>query len=524
MSDNDFPTRAAELPGGRYRLIERIGRGGTSEVWRAHDELLERDVAVKILSPTVDERFWPAIRGEARAAGGLHNARVAHVYDYGEVECADGVTSPYLVMELVEGRSLARRLTEEGPLAWPEAAEISAQIAEALAAAHARGLVHRDVKPDNVLLTAEGVKVIDFGISAVVGSPDVDDDGHLVGTAAYLAPERLVNVPVGAAADVYALGVLLYRTLTGHLPWDANGRTELLSAHLAIEPAPLPRINGLPAELATICAACLDKDPNARPSASEFAYRIGALAAVARAEAPLADDVEKSLPRRRNILVAAVAGAALALATGAWAWDSAGTGDEASGRAAAAAAAAPAACAATFAVDKDWGSGFSATLTVTNDSPTIVNDWRVSFQFAGDQQLTSSASGSPTVSQGIMAAVTRQDGPSVIATAATPGQVMVPNSRVVVPIRASYSGVNAIPTAVNLNSSGCRTVVTGAAYRPQPTAPKPASQHNSGQQPNQQSTGQPNSGEQDGQGSGDGGDGHRHGDHARHGDHGGDGS
>src|SRR5919107_5286548 len=202
----------------RYRLLDRLGTGGMSVVWRAHDEILDRDVAVKLLSPGVaaNPGLVNRIRVEARAAARLRHPNVVEVHDFGETR--DGL--PYVVMELVEGCSLAAVLAD-GPLPWESAVHVCAQVAAALAAAHARGIVHRDVKPSNVMVTTDGVKLVDFGISATIGEADVIG-GEVYGTPAYLAPERLARGTVRPATDVYALGLLLYLTLAGRLPWRAS--------------------------------------------------------------------------------------------------------------------------------------------------------------------------------------------------------------------------------------------------------------------------------------------------------------
>jgi serine/threonine-protein kinase len=258
--------KAGDLVGGRYRLRDLIGSGGMSVVWRAHDEVLDRPVAVKALTQAGSERFRIRLRAEARAYGRLNTPRIAQVYDYGETDAA----TPYLVMEYVTGEPLSHRLCD-GAMPWPAAIAIAAQIADALRDAHAHGLVHRDIKPENVILTDTGAKLVDFGICAMIGAPDADENGRLLGTPAYLAPERIADTPVQAAADVYGLGVLLYRVLTGALPWQADTSTGLLRAHMFAEPAPLPEIDGLPLEAAKICAACMHKDPRARPSSAELA-------------------------------------------------------------------------------------------------------------------------------------------------------------------------------------------------------------------------------------------------------------
>jgi serine/threonine-protein kinase len=249
---------------GRYRLVERVGTGAASAVWRGWDEHLGRTVAIKVLGP---EREGSELAREARAAARLSNPHVGTVYDYGETD--DG--SAYLVMEFIDGPSLAQRL-KSGVLSWRAAVELCADVADGLCAVHAAGLVHRDVKPANVMLCPTGAKLVDFGISAEIGeSADEAPDGCVVGTPAYVAPERLAGSPAMPAADVYALGLLLYRALTGWLPWDVDSRSAVLRAHLMTEPAPLPPIPGLPAEVAQDCVRCLAKDPLRRPSAPELA-------------------------------------------------------------------------------------------------------------------------------------------------------------------------------------------------------------------------------------------------------------
>jgi len=269
------------MVGGRYRLIEHIGRGGASAVWRGRDERLGRTVAVKLLGP---EREGSELVREARAAARLSNPHVGTVYDVGET--GDG--SAFLVMEFIEGLSLAQRL-REGVLGWRPALELCAEVADGLAATHAAGLVHRDVKPANVMLCPTGAKLVDFGISAEIGEPaDEAPDGCVVGTPAYVSPERLAGSPALPAADVYALGLLLYRALTGWLPWDVDSRSAVLRAHLLSEPAPLPPIPGLPIEVADDCIRCLAKDPAHRPSAGELTRAWCRLVPAARAAQPTA--------------------------------------------------------------------------------------------------------------------------------------------------------------------------------------------------------------------------------------------
>ncbi|MEV4132533.1 protein kinase [Dactylosporangium sp. NPDC049742] len=259
----------------RYRLIEQLGVGGMSVVWRARDEVLGRSVAVKHLATAADPRSRRRIQDEARAAALLSHPHIAAVYDFGHD--ADG--APFVVMELVEGESLEDRLIHAGgPLEVAESLRIAGQLASALAAVHERGLVHHDVKPANVMLTAGGPKLVDFGVSAIAGNePD-----QLIGTPAYLAPERIRGVPPSPATDVYALGLVLYRMLTGALPWAVTTTEELLHAHRKLPPAPLPAGLTLPAGVADALRRCLAKAPGNRPAATDLAALLSAPAVTRR--------------------------------------------------------------------------------------------------------------------------------------------------------------------------------------------------------------------------------------------------
>jgi hypothetical protein len=289
MSTTDLP--GSSLLAGRYRLVERLGAGGMSVVWRGFDEVLGRQVAVKVLPPSTstDPSFRRRLRAEAQAAARLSHPHITNVYDYGEATTVDGEPVPYVVMELVDGESLAAVLARSRRLPWPAAVRISSEVAAALAAAHARGIVHRDVTPANVMLTPAGAKVVDFGISALIGENDIDPDGSLLGTPAYLAPERLEGGQVSPATDVYAVGLLIYRTLIGQLPWDVGTTTALLRAHQYTEPEPLPPVEGLPHAVSALIARCLEKRPSDRPSSAELAHVLGTVSAgvpAARAYVP----------------------------------------------------------------------------------------------------------------------------------------------------------------------------------------------------------------------------------------------
>ncbi|MET7818769.1 serine/threonine-protein kinase [Micromonospora zamorensis] len=252
---------------GRYQLEERIGVGGMSEVWRAHDQVLDRSVAVKLILPGPGDQDGPVdrIRAEARSAARLVHPNVASVHDFGTSSTWPGRPVPYIVMELAEGETLAAHL-RSGPLDWRISVRVCAEVAAALAAAHAEGIVHRDVKPANVMLTPAGVKVLDFGIAIPAGAPDPLPTGVVLGTPAYLAPEQLDGEPATPAADMYALGVLLYYSLTARLPYDAVTASELLGVRRRQPPEPLPEIDGLPPEVVELCHACLADEPGQRPT------------------------------------------------------------------------------------------------------------------------------------------------------------------------------------------------------------------------------------------------------------------
>ncbi|MEU8271931.1 serine/threonine-protein kinase [Sphaerisporangium sp. NPDC049002] len=215
MREGDVLTR-------RYRLVEQIASGGMSAIWRAFDQSLHRTVAIKVLDGSVggDHGGRDLIRREARATARLIHPDAIEVYDYGETVTARGRLAAYVVMRLLDGRPLSERITE-GPLPWREAAVIGARVALVLSAAHQRGIVHRDVTAENVLLTPEGAKLLDFGIAAFVGE-QVDKRLADFGTPPYVAPERLTCASVHPAVDVYALGVLLYEMLTAAHPYPCR--------------------------------------------------------------------------------------------------------------------------------------------------------------------------------------------------------------------------------------------------------------------------------------------------------------
>ncbi|MEU4619774.1 serine/threonine-protein kinase [Actinoplanes sp. NPDC023801] len=256
---------AGVLLASRYRLITLLETGGMAQVWRATDELLDRPVAVKL--PAGDTRAAHLAWREARLAARLSHPGIAAVHDYREAVRPDGSVAPFVVMELLSGETVAARLCDAGgPMPWGEAVSIAAAVAEALAAAHAAGVVHRDIKPGNVMLSPGGVKLLDFGISAAAGEPDDDDTGVSFGTPAYAAPERLDGKPAEPATDLYGLGVLLFEMVNGEPPYDVNTWEELAAAQAH---GPTPLSEALPARLRELITRCLDDNPARRPTAAQ---------------------------------------------------------------------------------------------------------------------------------------------------------------------------------------------------------------------------------------------------------------
>ncbi|HEU4347547.1 MAG TPA: protein kinase, partial [Actinoplanes sp.] len=270
--------------GGRYTLLNELGSGGMAVVWRAQDQVLGRPVAVKVLAGRYadDPGSRARIRAEARAAATLSHPNIAQVYDFGE-SAENGGCLPYVVMELVNGPTLAQRVSL-GPLPPRTVFRICGEVAAALVAAHADGLVHRDIKPANVMVTAAGAKVVDFGIAAVAGP--VTPEEQLLGTPAYLAPERLTGDAVQPASDVYAIGVLLYRLLANQSPWSVDSTTQMLDAHVYLEPDPLPLLPGVPPAVSDLVHRCLRKEPSERPTAAEVSAVLAEAAGASAADEP----------------------------------------------------------------------------------------------------------------------------------------------------------------------------------------------------------------------------------------------
>jgi serine/threonine-protein kinase len=265
---------AGQIYGDRYKLVDRIAIGGMGEVWRAHDEVILRDVAIKILKPEFmgDPGFLERFRVEARHAARVDHEGIADVYDYGE-----GSGSAYLVMELVSGDSLARIIEKRIRLTGVEVLSIIEQTARALHAAHEDGLVHRDVKPGNLLITPSGkVKITDFGIARVADQVALTATGQVMGTVQYLAPEQATGKPATPSTDIYSLGIVAYEALTGRRPF--TGESQMVIAMAQINDKPPAMGEDIDKRVQDLVLACLAKKPNQRPgSALDLSNRARAL-------------------------------------------------------------------------------------------------------------------------------------------------------------------------------------------------------------------------------------------------------
>ena len=248
---------------GRYELHRRVGRGGMAEVYLARDRLLDRLVAIKILFPefATDPSFVARFRREAQAAANLNHPNIVGVYDWGKER-----GTYYIVMEYVDGRSVSEILRSDGPIEPKRAAAIAADVAAALGFAHRKGVVHRDVKPGNVLITSAGeVKVADFGIARAMtskGEEDLTQTGSVMGTATYFSPEQAQGKAVDPRSDLYSLGVVLYEMVAGKPPFSGENPVSIAYQHVQ-EPIPplAERAPGVPRPYVAITMRALAKDP-----------------------------------------------------------------------------------------------------------------------------------------------------------------------------------------------------------------------------------------------------------------------
>jgi hypothetical protein len=550
--------RDAGRVGGRYRLDEQLGTGGMSVVWRGYDEILGREVAVKVLSAELadDRTFRDRLRQEALSAARLCHPHITGIFDYGESPVtvdgrSDDVAVPYVVMELNDGESVSTRLSRRGPLPWREAVSVAGEVASALATAHARGVVHRDVTPANVMLTGSGAKVVDFGISALIGERDAAPDGSLLGTPAYLAPERLSGGHVSPATDVYALGLLLYRCLTGRLPWRAESTTEALRAHLYADPEPIPSHPQMPESVADLCLSCLRKSPADRPDAATVAQDLAVVLGRQALIVPLPGAVPGplSLPDRvvrafailrgglrtgslrtaslrtgslrlatvgmpaagggsvdsrwdgrwrrtlraghRRVHAAAATVTLLAVVGVVWA-SSQETGDVGPAQAAAAgtgpaAVEHPTRCRARYQVRRDSGSTFDVSLAVTAIGRHPVEGWLLEFSFPGNQRL-SSLSGPVGEFE--------QVGKKVAMRAAA-GSALQSGRAQEIFLHGTYEQVNPLPFEFVLDGKQCAVMVLGTAVIPppavtdEPTPVREASRDSAGSESSGRAAGAP---------------------------------
>ena len=264
------------VAGGRYRVERELGHGGMASVYLARDEELERPVALKILAAHLasEPGFYERFVREARMAARLSHPNIVQVFDAGEED-----ERPFIVMEYVPGRTLAEEIRERGKLDAARVVDLALQVCGALELAHASGLVHRDVKPQNLLLRDDGVvKIADFGIARAAEATKLTQIGSILGTAAYLAPEQAAGEPVTAAADIYSLGVVLYELLSGQTPYEFKSLAELVVKQREEPIPPLREADpSVPERLEAVVMRCLARNPDYRPrSASELAHELAA--------------------------------------------------------------------------------------------------------------------------------------------------------------------------------------------------------------------------------------------------------
>ena len=255
------PTQGVTF-GGRYELDSRIAIGGMGEVWEATDHVIGRTVAIKILKDEYmgDPGFLERFRAEARHAALVNHEGIASVFDYGEEN-----GSAFLVMELVPGEALSTILERDGSLSTDKTLDVVAQTSAALQAAHAAGLVHRDIKPGNLLITPDGrVKITDFGIARIADQVPLTATGQVMGTVQYLSPEQASGHPASPATDIYSLGIVAYESLAGKRPFTGESQVAIAMAQINEQPPPLPATIAAPVQ--NLVMAMIAKKPDDRPA------------------------------------------------------------------------------------------------------------------------------------------------------------------------------------------------------------------------------------------------------------------
>ncbi|NIN73344.1 MAG: protein kinase [Gemmatimonadetes bacterium] len=300
QSDTPVPGRNDELEellrkelGPELEVVRRLGRGSMAYVYLAREQQLKRLVAIKVLSPKLarDERARLRFEREAQAVAALSHPNIVAVHRVGRLSN----DLPFFVMQYVKGRTMGERLQAEGPLPVGDARNAVIEIASALAAAHQKGIVHRDVRPDNVLYEADSGRALltDFGIVAILASAEsgqaarLTRTGELVGDPAHMSPEQLSGHDITELSDVYALGLLGYELLTGRGPYDAKSRREVITAHMQGEPRRLSELRGdVESDLEDVLMRCLAKEPEHRPRATDVARRLSASGELTPVPAP----------------------------------------------------------------------------------------------------------------------------------------------------------------------------------------------------------------------------------------------
>jgi len=390
-------TDTAKLIAGRYRLVDQVGQGAMGVVWRAHDERLDRTVAVKNLGhdPVTEKITSERAMREARLTARLRHPHAITVHDVVE---QDG--KPYLIMEYLPSRSLTDLLAEQGELQPGQVISIGCQLASALAAAHAEGIVHRDVTPGNVLITPAGIaKIADFGISRATGEGAVTGGGFIAGTPAYLAPEVAGGAEAGFASDVFSLGATLYRALEGTPPFGTDENSITLLLRIARDEIIPPQHSG---PLAEALVRMLHRDPEQRPTMVETHELLTAVAEghPLPAPRPVRERTATRLIRiprpRRKISMASAAGLCL-LALGVLIGTSLGPGETivaspagpaTESRPPASPTEAPSGCAAQYQVTNSWPGGYQALVTVRNDQSSPLSGWTVHWTLPAGHRIS----------------------------------------------------------------------------------------------------------------------------------------